>query len=170
LISANCDSEYQTLPGLIITRLNVQARRAPPFLKAEADSLLTAGYQDIGWRDVSSEAFGLPNPKHHVILVATAGPTAVVDCCLFSTVRPRRGRLHVCAAAHMIDQSTTHAGAGAQGSSPCAGCRDSCYQCCERGIREGEDAALAWNLGEIYGLSDPSRLPSPTTTSLFARQ
>lgn len=26
--------------------------------------------------------------------------------------------------------------------------------------------ALAWDLGEIYGLADPSRLPSPTTSSL----
>jgi hypothetical protein len=57
-----------------------------PFLKVEADALLSAGYKDIGWREVSSAAFGVPNPKHHVILMATAKETGVVDSCLFSTV------------------------------------------------------------------------------------
>jgi hypothetical protein len=65
----------------------MQQRWAPPFLKVEADAMLAAGYTDVGWREVSSAAFGLPNPKCHIILVATAGPTALVDCCLFSTVR-----------------------------------------------------------------------------------
>ena len=37
-----------------------------------------------------------------------------------------------------------------------------CYQC---GEKNGEDA-LAWDLGEIYGLANPTRLPSPTTCSL----
>jgi hypothetical protein len=91
----------------------MHARRASPFLKADADALLRAGYQDIGWREVSSEVLGLPNPKHHIILVATASPTALVDCCLFSTVCPRRGRVHVGASAHTTDQLTTHAGTGA---------------------------------------------------------
>jgi site-specific DNA-cytosine methylase len=57
-----------------------------PFLKVEADALLSAGYKDIGWREVSSAAFGVPNPKHHVILMATAKETGIVDSCLFSTV------------------------------------------------------------------------------------
>jgi site-specific DNA-cytosine methylase len=57
-----------------------------PFLKMEADTLLAAGYQDMGWREVSSEAFGVPNPKRHVILVATAKQCGLVDSCLFSTV------------------------------------------------------------------------------------
>jgi site-specific DNA-cytosine methylase len=58
-----------------------------PFIKLEADALLTAGYQDLGWREVSSEALGVPNSKTHVILVATAKELGVVDACLFSTVR-----------------------------------------------------------------------------------
>lgn len=58
-----------------------------PFLKLEADALLAAGYKDLGWRDVSSEAFGVPNPKNHVILMAAAKHYALVDSCLFSTVR-----------------------------------------------------------------------------------
>jgi hypothetical protein len=53
-----------------------------------------------------------------------------------------------------------------QGLEPCTGCLDTCYQCGKRGIQAGEDAALAWDSGEIYGLSDPTRLPSPTTASL----
>lgn len=58
-----------------------------PFLKVEADKLLAAGYRDLGWREVSTEAFGVPNPKRHVILMATAKQCAIVDSCLFSTVR-----------------------------------------------------------------------------------
>jgi hypothetical protein len=69
----------------------MQQQWAPPFLKLEADALLAAGYQDVGWREVSTEAFGLPNPKSHIILIATAGPTALVDSCLFSTVRVKPG-------------------------------------------------------------------------------
>jgi hypothetical protein len=65
----------------------MQQRWAPPFLKVELDALLAVGYDDIGWREVTTEAFGLPNPKSHVILVATAGPSSLVDSCLFSTVR-----------------------------------------------------------------------------------
>jgi hypothetical protein len=58
-----------------------------PILKLEADALLAAGYQDIAWREVCSEAFGLPNPKTHVVLMATDKPSCTVDACLFSTVR-----------------------------------------------------------------------------------
>jgi hypothetical protein len=65
----------------------VQERWSQPFLKVEADALLAAGYKDLGWREVSTEAFGLPNPKHHIILIATEHTSATVDCCLFSTVR-----------------------------------------------------------------------------------
>jgi site-specific DNA-cytosine methylase len=65
----------------------LQHRWTQPFLKVEADALLAAGYDDVGWRQVTSEAFGVPNPKAHIILIATAGPTTVVDSCLFSTVR-----------------------------------------------------------------------------------
>lgn len=39
-----------------------------------------------------------------------------------------------------------------------------CYQCSSLMSGDGE-SALAWDLGEIYGLSDPTRLPSPTTNS-----
>jgi hypothetical protein len=53
-----------------------------------------------------------------------------------------------------------------QGLAPCSGCMDRCYQCASSGIAPGENCALAWDLGEIYGLADPSRLPSPTTRSL----
>lgn len=53
-----------------------------------------------------------------------------------------------------------------QGLEPCFGCIDVCYQCGERGLTAGDNAALAWDLGEIYGLGDPTRLPSPTTSSL----
>jgi site-specific DNA-cytosine methylase len=65
----------------------LQQRWTQPFLKVEADALLAAGYDDVGWRQVTSEAFGVPNPKAHINLIATAGPTTVVDSCLFSTVR-----------------------------------------------------------------------------------
>jgi hypothetical protein len=65
----------------------VQERWSQPFLKVEADALLAVGYRDLGWREVSTEAFGLPNPKHHIILIATEHTSATVDCCLFSTVR-----------------------------------------------------------------------------------
>jgi hypothetical protein len=59
-----------------------------PFLKVEADALLAAGYKDLGWRELSTEAFGLPNPKRHIILIATAQQSGIVDRCLFSTVWP----------------------------------------------------------------------------------
>jgi hypothetical protein len=91
----------------------VQRRWAPPFLKVEADALLAAGYTDVGWREVSSEAFGLPNPKCHIMLVATAGPTTLVDSCLFSTVR--RSLDHACARAAepFIRAALVVAGSGA---------------------------------------------------------
>jgi hypothetical protein len=57
-----------------------------PFLKLEADALLAAGYQDLGWREVSSEGFGVPNPKCHIFLVATAKQCGLVDSMLFSSV------------------------------------------------------------------------------------
>jgi hypothetical protein len=53
-----------------------------------------------------------------------------------------------------------------QGLTPCGGCNDRCYQCGEKDARCGEDSAYAWDLGEIYGLANPTRLPSPTTSSL----
>jgi hypothetical protein len=123
------------------------------------DYLLASGYRDIGWREVSSEAFGLPNPKKHVLLVATDGLTALVDCCLFSTVCPQQDRVPAC----------THTFATLpcmQGLEPCPGCPDRCYQCGNKGFQAGEDGVLAWDVGEIFGLSDPSRLPAPTTVSL----
>lgn len=58
-----------------------------PFLKVQVDAIKDAGYADIGWREVSSQAFGLPNPKCHIVLVAHAGSSPLVDCLLFSTVR-----------------------------------------------------------------------------------
>jgi hypothetical protein len=76
-----------------LATLNVQERYITPFLKMEADALLAAGYRDVAWREVSSEAFGLPNPKRHIILMATDGLTALVDCCLFSTVCPHQVRV-----------------------------------------------------------------------------
>lgn len=57
-----------------------------PFLKVQVDKLRDAGYVDIGWREVSSQAFSLPNPKCHVVLVAYAGSSPLVDSLLFSTV------------------------------------------------------------------------------------
>lgn len=65
----------------------LQGRFMQPFLKLEADALLHAGYRDLGWREVSSEASGDPNAKHHIILAATERPSGVVDSLLFSTVR-----------------------------------------------------------------------------------
>jgi hypothetical protein len=53
-----------------------------------------------------------------------------------------------------------------QGLEPCPGCRNICYQCGKKGIRAGQDAAHAWDIGELFALSDPTRLPSPTTNSL----
>lgn len=49
---------------------------------------------------------------------------------------------------------------------PCKGCAGGCYQCVESGIKPGANAALAWDMSEIYGLADTSRLPAPTTSSL----
>lgn len=57
-----------------------------PFLLSELEYLLQAGFGCVGWRVVNSEAFGVPNPKDHVYLVATATPGLLVDCVLFSTV------------------------------------------------------------------------------------
>lgn len=57
-----------------------------PFLKLEVERLLAAGYGDLGWREVCSEAWGVPNPKTHIVLVATNKQCGVVDGCLFSTV------------------------------------------------------------------------------------
>lgn len=57
-----------------------------PFIKLEVDRLLSYGYTDIGWREVSSECFGVPNAKVHIILVATREQSGVVDALLFSTV------------------------------------------------------------------------------------
>jgi hypothetical protein len=69
------------------TSPQVQGRWLPPFLKMEADALLAIGYVDLGWREICSEAFGVPNPKTHVILMATSRQCGLVDSCLFSTVR-----------------------------------------------------------------------------------
>ena len=64
-----------------------QERWKQPFLKVMLASILQAGYVDIGWREVSSAAFGLPNPKRHIILVAHVASCRLVDSLLFSTVR-----------------------------------------------------------------------------------
>jgi hypothetical protein len=74
----------------------------PPFLKKEAEALIAAGYQDIGWREVCTEAFGLPNAKVHILLVATSATSALVDCCLFSTVCLNLGCVLVCPATHLL--------------------------------------------------------------------
>jgi hypothetical protein len=74
-------------PGESLLLTCLQDAWLQPFLKVEADALLDAGYQDLGWREVSSEACGLPNPKHHNILVATEQRGLLIDSCLFSTVR-----------------------------------------------------------------------------------
>jgi hypothetical protein len=67
-------------------RCYVQNKWMTPFLKMEAEALLAAGYLDIGWREVSTEAIDIPNAKVHIFLVSTSGTSALVDCCLFSTV------------------------------------------------------------------------------------
>jgi site-specific DNA-cytosine methylase len=97
---------------LELSSLNVQERYLTPFLKMEVSALRAAGYRDVAWREVSSEAFGLPNPKKHIILMASDGLTALVDCCLFSTVCPRQDCALVCAA-HIFNTLHEHAGAGA---------------------------------------------------------
>jgi hypothetical protein len=72
-----------------------------PFLKVEADALLAAGYKDLGWRELSTEAFGLPNPKRHIILIATAewhcrsmpvqhGMAPFRNCCFATELRQTR--------------------------------------------------------------------------------
>jgi hypothetical protein len=53
-----------------------------------------------------------------------------------------------------------------QGLVPCTGCAGGCYQCGETAIQPGNDTALAWDMGELYGLARPTRLPAPTTSSL----
>lgn len=52
-----------------------------------------------------------------------------------------------------------------QGVEGCSGC-GKCAACSQSGEPQGEGAALAWDLGEIYGLAVPTRLPAPTTSSL----
>jgi hypothetical protein len=56
---------------------------------------------------------------------------------------------------------------GLQGLVPCDGCPSRCYQCAETALQPGANAALAWDTGEVYGLSTPTRLPAPTTSSLM---
>lgn len=53
-----------------------------------------------------------------------------------------------------------------QGLAACTGCRSGCYQCAPEKIAKGEHTVLSWDLGEIYGASSPTSLPSPTTNSL----
>jgi hypothetical protein len=53
-----------------------------------------------------------------------------------------------------------------QGVVPCAGCAVGCYQCGGAALQPGDDAALAWDMGEIYGQANPTTLPAPTTSSL----
>jgi hypothetical protein len=53
-----------------------------------------------------------------------------------------------------------------QGLVPCTGCAGGCYQCGDAALQPGANPAIAWDMGEIYGLTDPTRLPAPTTSSL----
>lgn len=53
-----------------------------------------------------------------------------------------------------------------QGLAACTGCRGGCYQCAPVQLAKGENAVLTWDLGEIFGASNPTSLPSPTTSSL----
>ena len=57
-----------------------------PFIKEEADAVIDSGYTELGWREISTADVGVPNPKKHVLLMATAGFGSVVDNCLFSSV------------------------------------------------------------------------------------
>ena len=56
-------------------------------MKLEADALRDAGYTELGWREVSTADLGVPNPKTHILLMASAMFGPVVDSCLFSSVR-----------------------------------------------------------------------------------
>ena len=82
----------------IIVSENVQGRRfrskpdkdspfRQPFLRDEAEALRLAGYEELGWREICSADAGLPHKKPHVYLVASGSLGAVVDSCLFSSVR-----------------------------------------------------------------------------------
>lgn len=91
--------EYHRRVGVLPTIIseNVQGRRhrttdddgrwRQPFLRLELDALRAAGYREVAWREVSSQDFGLPNPKSHVMVVAHAGLGSLVGPTLFSSVR-----------------------------------------------------------------------------------
>lgn len=53
-----------------------------------------------------------------------------------------------------------------QGLAACTGCRSGCYQCAPVHLAKGEHTVLTWDMGEIFGASNPTSLPSPTTSSL----
>lgn len=66
-----------------------------PFLHLLLEKLRVAGYRDIAWRHVSSAAFGVPNPKRHIAIVASGSGVGrpVARDILFSTVSTRL-RMH----------------------------------------------------------------------------
>ena len=91
--------EYATQAGVLPTLVSENVRGIRfrtkdgtgqwrhPFLREELESLRAAGYRELGWRDVNTGDFGVPNMKPHVVLVAHAGLGSIVAHCLFSSVR-----------------------------------------------------------------------------------
>ena len=201
---------------LTIVSENVQGRRhrtmgpsgkwRQPFLRSELDELVRVGYREVGWREVSTADFGVPNPKKHIVLVAHSGLGSIVGHCLFSTVRwlhlpvfpvwsvcisltvqaPSRWALGgsippvATDSQHCTRTEHTHVHRGTkatvslchntlcvcvQGVTGCADC-GSCASCTGGISVNDAGAAVAWDLGEIYGLAEPCKLPAPTTTSL----
>lgn len=70
-------------------RSDLQGTFMEPFMHVLLQALRMTGYSDIAWRHVSSAAFGTPNPKSHIAVVAS-GPGVVRPMArdiLFSTVR-----------------------------------------------------------------------------------
>ena len=55
--------------------------------KSAQEAPALAGYRELGWREICSADAGLPHKKPHVYLVASGSLGAVVDSCLFSSVR-----------------------------------------------------------------------------------
>lgn len=83
-----------------------------PFIKLEVDRVMEAGYNDWGYREISSQSFGDPNAKVHIVLVATQHQTGVVDSLLFSTVRsvPASNCVIFCCHLHIFDTFHVHRG------------------------------------------------------------
>lgn len=103
----------------VIVSENVQGRRfrskpdggspyRQPFLRDEAEALRQAGYQELGWREICSSDAGVPHSKRHVYLVAAGGfgASAVVESCLFSSVRLPAWSPVAYAAAYTVQHST----------------------------------------------------------------